>query len=236
MINNKNVLCVIPARGGSKGIPFKNMIKINGKSLIKIAAECAHKCKFIDRIILSTDSEIIAEEGRKCRIKVPFLRPKRLSGDRISDFQVLEHALKTLEKKEKKTYEYIIMLQPTSPLRDYKDIETCIYKIHSENWDSIWTISKSDPKNHPLKQLNLDKSNNLSLYDKKGNEIIARQQLSTLFYRNGVAYVMTRECILDQKSIMGKNSGGYLIDSHQISIDNPNDIKLAEYYMNIKEK
>lgn len=232
MINNKLILCVIPARGGSKGIPLKNMIKIRDKSLIRIVAECAKQCKSIDRIILSTDSQIIAEEGKKNGIDIPFMRPLRLSGDKVSDLQVLKHALITVEKKDKKKYDYIVMLQPTSPLRSSDDVEACIKKIEDKNWDAIWTISEADPKNHPLKQLTLDHHNKLSLYDEKGSNIIARQQLDKLYYRNGVAYIFKRECILDQQTIMGKNTGGYLIQTVQISIDNLMDLELVDFYMN----
>jgi CMP-N-acetylneuraminic acid synthetase len=234
MIHNKQILCVIPARGGSKGIPLKNMKKINGKTLIQLVVDCAKQVNLIDKIILSTDNEIIAKEGKDCGIDVPFYRPPELSGDRVSDFQVLEHVLKTLEKNDNNKYEYIVMLQPTSPLRTPKNVEDCIKKIENENWDSIWTISKNDSKNHPLKQLIKDDSDKLSLYDTQGSKIIARQELNSLFYRNGVAYVVTRDCLLNQKTIMGKNAGGYLINSYQISIDSLDDLELAEFYMNKK--
>ncbi len=232
MINKKLILCVIPARGGSKGIPLKNMKKINGKSLIRIAADCAKKVKLIDKIILSTDSEIIASEGKNSDVEVPFLRPYKISGDRVSDLEVLKHALITVEKKDNRKYEYIVMLQPTSPLRIVRDVEACIEKIDNEHLDSVWTISKSDTKNHPLKQLKMNSCDKLSLYDEKGSKIIARQELSTLFYRNGAAYVVTRDCLLNQKTIMGKKTSGYLIKRFQISIDSLHDLELAEFYMN----
>lgn len=232
MINKKSILCIIPARGGSKGIPLKNMKSINGKTLIEIVLECANRIRIIDKIVLSTDNNIIANEAKKFNIDVPFFRPKHLSGDRVSDWQVLEHALKKIEEIENIKYEYIVMLQPTSPLRNSKDVEACIKKIDKEKLDSVWTVSKSDPKTHPLKQLKLDNCNNLSLYDKQGSKIIARQELSSLYYRNGVAYVFTRECILKQKKILGKRTAGFLVDSYQISIDTLDDLELAEFYIN----
>tara|TARA_B110000503_G_scaffold135950_1_gene217433 strand:- start:463 stop:1167 length:705 start_codon:yes stop_codon:yes gene_type:complete len=234
MKNNKKILCVIPARGGSKGIPLKNIQKIMGKTLIKITADCVKKINLIDKCILSTDNQDIANEAIACGIEVPFMRPSNISGDRISDFQVLEHALLAMEKIDKKEYDYILMLQPTSPLRSYKDVISCLNKIIDENWDAVWTVSKNDSKNHPLKQLKIDGYDSLSLYDKAGENIIARQELNPLFYRNGVAYVMTRNCLLNQKKILGLKTAGFIVNSYQISIDTPLDLELAEFFLKKK--
>ncbi len=232
MINDKKVLCVIPARGGSKGIPLKNIKKINGKSLIELAAICAREIKEIDKIILSTDNETIANEGLLKGIETPFVRPPEISGDRVSDIQVLEHALEMMEEIDNTRYDLILMLQPTSPLRNSKDVKACIHKIKKEKLDAVWTVSKSDSKNHPLKQLILDNFDKLSYYDNQGSQIIARQELSSLYHRNGVAYIFTRDCIVNQKTIMGRKTGGFLVNSFQISIDSFNDLELAEFYIN----
>ena len=231
MINKKKILCVIPARGGSKGIPLKNIQKIMGKTLINIVADCVKQIKIIDKCIVSTDNQEIANEALACGIEVPFMRPLELSGDRVSDFQVLEHSLITMEKIDRIKYDYFLMLQPTSPLRSYKDVISCLSKIEDQSWDAVWTVSKNDSKNHPLKQLKIDNSDYLSLYDKEGANIVARQELSTLFYRNGVAYVITRSCLIDQNNIMGKKTAGFIVKSHQISIDTPIDLELAEFFL-----
>jgi len=230
MINRKNVLAIIPARGGSKGIPLKNLRKLRGLSLIAIVANVVHKIKEIDRVIVSTDSSKIAAEAEKCGLSVPFRRPKHLSGDRVSDFQVLINSLKKIEKIDKKKYELIIMLQPTSPLRKVKNVKDALNLIVEGNFDSVWTVSETDLKYHPLKQLIINK-NKLEYYDKEGINIIARQQLKKTYHRNGVAYVVTRKCILNQNSIKGKRAGALVIRGTNISIDTEEDIKLAEKFI-----
>ena len=229
MYQNKNILAIIPARGGSKAIPLKNLKKINGISLVGKVGIIANKIKEIDRIIISTDNLKIVTEAKNFGIQAPFLRPKYLSGDKISDHQVLEHALKKIEKIDKKKYDIIVMLQPTSPFRSVKEIKKSIFMLIDENKDAVWTISKTDSKSHPLKQL-VFKNNSLDFYDEKGSEIIARQQLSDLYHRNGVAYSLTRECLLTQKSIKGKNTGALITKGFSISIDTEFDLELARYF------
>ena len=101
-------------------------------------------------------------------------------------------------------YDIILMLQPTSPLRTSNVVKECLYKLVDENLDSVWTISESDSKFHPKKQLKLGLNGSINFYNKDGHKIIARQQLDTLYHRNGVAYAVTRECLINQNSILGK--------------------------------
>ena len=140
------------------------------------------------------------------------------------------HALKAVEKSKKDKIDIILLVQPTSPLRKVIDIKNVIKKIVDEKLESVWTISKTDLKFHPLKQLTL-KKNILSHYNKKGKGIIARQQLNNTYYRNGVAYAVTRELVLKNKNLISKKSSGYLINTPQISIDTVGDLKLASQLM-----
>ncbi len=117
MYNNKKVLVVVPARGGSKGIPKKNLRKIDGKSLIQIVIECIKKTNFIDEAVLSSDSNEIINEANKFGLNSYFKRPKNISGDLIGDIPVLKHALIQAEKYNNCIYDVIVMLQPNAPLR-----------------------------------------------------------------------------------------------------------------------
>ena len=153
MINNKKILAIVPARGGSKGIRLKNLIEINGKSLVKIVGELIIKLDFIDRSIVSTDHEQIAKEALDSGLDAPFMRPKDLSGDFIADIPVLTHALLEVEKIDNILYDIIIMLQPTSPMRKKTHIYDSIIKLLEGNYDSIITVSETDSKAHPHKQL-----------------------------------------------------------------------------------
>ncbi len=227
-----NILAVIPARGGSKGIKLKNLRKINGKTLVGLTIDCAKKVKEISNIVVSTDSELIKEEAISNGIEVPFLRPKSISGDRVADLPVLKHALIESEKYWKKKFHSILMLQPTSPLRNSKIVSKACLTLKNKNIQSVWSISQSDPKYHPLKQLIISEKDFLDYYDKNGFKIIARQQLSKLYHRNGAVYGFQRETILNLDKIMPKKTSYILCRNPQISIDNENDIELAHFYLN----
>ena len=141
-----SILAIIPARGGSKGIKNKNLKKINGKSLVNLSIECLKKVSFIDKIVVSTDSFKILKESQKLGVDTPFKRPKKLSGDLIGDFAVLNHALTQTEKIYKKKYNIILMIQPTSPSRKPSNIKKVITTIVDNNYDSVWTINKISKK------------------------------------------------------------------------------------------
>ena len=230
MYKNKTILAIVPARGNSKGIKNKNLKKIKGLSLVEHAGNVLKKISWIDYSIISSDSDMIIEAAKKSSLECIFKRPKNISGHRISDHSVMIHALKAVEKSKKDKIDIILLVQPTSPLRKVIDIKNVIKKIVDEKLESVWTISKTDLKFHPLKQLTLEK-NILSHYNKKGKGIIARQQLNNTYYRNGVAYAVTRELVLKNKNLISKKSSGYLINTPQISIDTVGDLKLASQLM-----
>ena len=153
MVQGNSILVVVPARGGSKGIKLKNLQKLNGKTLIELVGDIVSQLDFVDRAIVSTDHQKIAEVAKTIGLDVPFMRPKELSGDIISDVDVLTHALLEIEKIDKLKYEIIVMLQPTSPLRKVVHVQKTVLKLVDGNFDSVITVSETDSKNHPLKQL-----------------------------------------------------------------------------------
>ena len=228
MISGKKILVVVPARGGSKGIKLKNIRKIAGIPLIGHAANCINQIKFIDRSIISTDNLKIQEIANQYNLKSPFIRPESLSGDFVSDYEVLFHALNEMEKIDNTIYDLVIMIQPTSPLRLPEHIIECINLLINKSYDSVWTISKTDLKFHPLKQLIVDGKGKLDYFSSESSKIIARQQLKPVFHRNGICYVMTRKCLVEQKNIMGKNSGFLKIEGDHISIDTEEDLLKVE--------
>jgi CMP-N,N'-diacetyllegionaminic acid synthase len=230
MINKLNVLAVIPARGGSKGIPLKNLKKVGGVPIVEIASQVASTVEFIDRIVVSTDNEEIAKAAIKGGADAPFRRPEILSGDRISDTQVLAHALQEVERQDKKIYDIVVMLQPTSPLRTKQHIVDSVEMLINNNYDSVWTVSETDSKSHPLKQLTI-KNKALDYYDTQGKDIIARQQLEMVYHRNGIAYVLKRDVILNSKTIKGSNCGALICQGDFISIDTEKDLELTNYFL-----
>ena len=227
MINEKRVLAIVPARGGSKGVKLKNLRPVNGKPLVTLAGECLKQIPEIDRRVVSTDHEEIIRVAEKSGLDGPFKRPPELSGDRISDWEVLHHGLLTMEDIDNIKYEIIMMIQPTSPLRTPKHVRDTLKYFIKGNWDAVWTVSKTDLTYHPLKQLTIQ-NGNLEYFDPLGSKIIARQQLTPVYHCNGIAYAFSRECILDQKTKKGLKTGAMIIDSPAISIDTLDDFKFVE--------
>jgi CMP-N,N'-diacetyllegionaminic acid synthase len=228
MLNSKNILAIIPARIGSKGIKFKNLKKVNNTTLLGHAIICLKKTKFIDRIFVSTDSKKITNEALNYNIETPFLRPKKLSGDRISDYQVVKDVLLKIERHDNKKYDVVLLIQPTSPFRLPADIIKSTKTLIKTNADSVWSVSKLDSKMHPLKQLKIYKKK-ISFFIKSGEKIVARQQLSDLYYRNGICYAIKRSTILNQKSVKGNFCIPLLIKRQVVNIDNYFDLKLANF-------
>ena len=231
MLNNNNILAVCPARGGSKGIPLKNLVPFLGVPLVARVGHLVSEISIIDRAIVSTDHPEIAEVARQSGLDAPFFRPDTLSGDKISDAQVLLHALKEMEHIDKVKYDLVIMLQPTSPLRRKEHVVQAIEMLVQGDWDAVWTVSQTDSKHHPLKQLKLE-NGQLDYYESTGHEIIARQQLTPLYHRNGVAYVISRDCLLSYNNITGERTGALILPDYFISIDTMWDLKLSEYIYN----
>lgn len=224
----KRILAVIPARGGSKGVKKKNLRVLAGKTLVARSVEVSIEASVFDAVVVSTDDEDIKAEAELSGARVPFRRPTHLSGDRIGDLEVLQHAVKVMETEDACQYDIIAMIQPTSPCRKATDLVAALNKLEHEGYDSVWTVSSVDLKYHPMKQLCVDSNDNLFYFSSDAHKIIARQQLSPTFYRNGVCYCFTRECLMVQQAILGKNSGFYLCGGEQISIDTEEDLKKAE--------
>lgn len=230
MFSGKNVLAVVPARGGSKGIKLKNIQPVRGVPLVALTGQVVSKLSYIDRAVVSTDNAEIAKIAEDSGLSVPFMRPEQLSGDRVADWDVLYHALTCCEDMDRKCYDIVLMLQPTSPMRRPEHVTETIEKLISGGYDAVWTVSETDSKGHPLKQLILD-GDRLSYYDPEGKKIIARQQLKPVYHRNGVAYAMTRECIIDKKNICGDNLSYVVIDEFMVNIDIPFDLILADFIL-----
>jgi CMP-N,N'-diacetyllegionaminic acid synthase len=224
---NKNKICfLIPARGGSKGIINKNLKKINGLPLVDLAINFALHFVNRDNIFLSSDSKKILKRGINKKISI-LQRPRLLSHGKVSDIDLILATLKIIIKKNPKL-EYLVYLQPTSPMRKKIQLKKALEIIEVKNYDSIWSITKIDKKFHPLKLLDMKKEGIIKLYSNKGRKIIARQQLGDFYIRNGIFYIFRISKILKHKSIYLKNSLGFEIKNKVVNIDNLEDLKLAQ--------
>ena len=218
------VIAIIPARSGSKGVPLKNIKKLNKKPLIQYTIDVAKKCKKIDRIIVSTDDKKIANICKKLGAEVPFIRPKKISGDLSSMEDVVSHAINFLENK---SYfpDIIVLLQPTSPFRLPKEIDKAIKKFSKSKATSLVEVKKTN--NHPYKSFK--KKNKLLIpFETNFQKFHARQTLPEIFYPTGSLYIFWNKTLKKYNSIYGTKILSHLQENELIDIDTEFDFFIAE--------
>ena len=187
----------------------------------------------IDRAVVSTDHEGIATEAEKSGIDAPFRRPVALSGDRIGDVEVLQHAVTATEELDGVQYDVVIMLQPTSPSRQPEHIEQAISRLLDGNYDAVWSVSETNLKSHPLKQLVIGGNGQLGYYDPRGAGIIARQQLTPVYHRNGIVYAIRRNCLFNDGPWLPENSSAIVVSGSVVNIDAEEDFVEAENILGV---
>lgn len=229
MREGKTILAVIPARGGSKGIPMKNIHPVAGKPLISYTTELLREMPWVDAAVVSTDNEEISEVASKAGTAKIVWRPHELSGDRVGDMPVLTHALAEAEKEPSQSFDIVIMLQPTSPLRTSQDVEKCVDKLLAGEWDSVWTVSETNPSYHAKKQVKLSGTGVLEFFLDDAVHVIARQELEPAFHRNGVCYAFKSEFVRSSTSVFSPGrSTAVVTGGRHISIDTVDDLLTAE--------
>lgn len=246
---NMNILCLIPARSGSKGLKDKNIKMLGGKPLLVWSIEQAKKCKYNMKIVVSTDSEEYRKIAIKYGAEVPFLRPKSISQDLSTDKQFIKHAVTWLKENENYESDFIVQLRPTYPTRDIKILNDCI-KIFIEKrdrFDSLRTVipfTKSPYKMYRIEQ-NKEGEDNLKplfSYLNLGDYIIpepfnrCRQELPTTYLHNGYIDILNSS-LLEDYSISGENIIPYVMSGNEYhDIDTENDFKIVEKLLKIKKK
>jgi CMP-N-acetylneuraminic acid synthetase len=231
------ILGVTLARGGSKGIPKKNIKDLCGKPLIAYTIEAGLKSQLFDEFVVSTDSQEIAEVAAKFGAKVPFLRPDELSQDHIWSRDALKHAVLECEKTYQKTYDYVVELPCVSPLRNDIHIKEAVKKLIETKADSVISVCQMQDK-HPvrMKRIKDDLLQDFCQEFPEG-EGSRRQDLEPCFIRNGAIYSMTRDCIINKFSRSGNISRPYVMDEfHSVNIDSIIDFYLAESLIRMKNE
>lgn len=228
MKSGKRILAVVPARSGSKGIPDKNLRTIGGLSLIARAGQCLAACPEIDRKIISTDSPAYAREAEAHGLEAPFLRPAELGGDHVGAVETMQHAWKAAEAHYRETYDVLLIVEPTCPLRLPGDISQSIDLLLSSGADSVVAVGKVDTKYHPKKILTLD-GGRLGFHLPEGASVKTRQSLESYYYRNGACYALTRRALMDRNAIFTDHTLPLVIDRPLPNIDEPLDLAWAEF-------
>ena len=222
MLNDKTFLAIIPARGGSKRLPHKNKLILGGKPLISWSIEAAQKTKYLDEIIVSSDDTEILNIAHKYGIRT-LLRPENLASDTASTVDVIEHTLKNIDQD----YDYIVLLQPTSPLRSYENIACAIELLINKNADAIISVCKVEHSPFWSNILPNDRNMDNFLSDEVLNK---RGQDFEQYYRlNGAIYIIDKNKFLEKKSIfLKKNIFAYEMSQKQsIDIDTKLDFQIA---------
>ncbi|MBU2494640.1 MAG: acylneuraminate cytidylyltransferase family protein [Bacteroidetes bacterium] len=225
MIANKTILAIIPARGGSKGILRKNIKPLSGKPLIYWTIEEAKKSKYIDRLILSSEDEEIINIAKVLGCEVPFIRPKELAQDQTPGIEPVVHAINNLPQK----YDYVCLLQPTSPLRKIEHIDDCIEICSINNAESCVSVTKVDK--HPYWMYKINKDKKLEpLFQEV--QLTRRQDAEKVYSINGAIYFAKTDFILSEKSFIGTNTFAYLMDKiSSVDIDDMSDFQYADYLL-----
>lgn len=225
------ILAIIPARCGSKGIPFKNIIDVCGKPLIQYTIEIALKLKYhnlIDEVIVSTDCEEIANISKKIGASVPFLRPDSIAGDKAKSIDYILHSLDYFEKINI-NYDAVIILQPTSPLKTYDDIVNSIEIFKKNYFDSLISVYKEETINDLIMY---HKDGDIAVpLDEDHNKGVRRQDHGAVYIRNGAIYIVKTGFVKNKQKIISDLPLMYeMKKNNSINIDTFEDL---EYVRNL---
>lgn len=235
MTDERHFTCVgiITARGGSKGLPRKNILPIAGKPLIAWSIDQALNSKEITRVIVSTDDEEIAEVARFYGADVPFIRPNELSQDKTPHIDVIEHALCWLRENEKNIPDYIFTIQPTSPLRSVTDIDTMISMAYMNDVDAV--VSVTETHIHPYLVRKMTNSRLLKPFIETTIPYLRRQDLPPAFFINGAGFVNKVSSLCDERTFYPEKTMGYVMPMERsFQIDDRLDFDIIEFLLTRK--
>jgi CMP-N,N'-diacetyllegionaminic acid synthase len=229
MYKDKKVLCIIPARSGSKGVPEKNIKLLCGKPLIAYSIEQALNIDIIDRVIVSTNDKKISEISRSFGAEIPFTRPSHLATDEASTFDVLLHTIEWCKNNENLHYDIILLLHANAPLRNIGDIQKCIEVLVDQNVNNVFSVTPAS--NNPyFNMVEVREKGRVSLI--KEGDFSSRQSAPTVYDLNSSIYVWWTDILVEKKSIfLPKTQIHIMPRERSIDIDEPIDFRIAEMLM-----
>jgi len=227
MAKKLKILGVIPARGGSKGMPKKNIKNLGKHPVLAYTIFQALKSKFLTEVVVSSDDSQIIKIAKKYGAKAPFVRPKHLSTDKALAVPTIQQAVDFMEKQNGFNYDYIVMLQPTCPFTLAKDLDQSLKKLISTKSDSVISVVEVGPI-HPWRMKKIIKDK-LVDYSKEKVENMPRQKLPKVYIRSGDIYATKRDVLMKRNSFKGKSSKPYIIPlDRSMNVDSISDFWLAE--------
>ena len=226
------ILGLIPARGGSKGIPGKNIKLLGGKPLIQYAIQEALKCKLIDKVVVSTDSKKIADISLSLGAEVPFIRPAHLADDCSPTIDTVVHCLQFYQELGE-GFDAVCLLQTTHPFRTSKDIESSIVKFKKDSADSLISVISVPHEFNPHWVYVKDSIGNLRIATGEKKIISRRQDLPDAFVRNGAIYITKSSVLLEENSLYGDRISAYKMSStDHVNLDTLDDWRKAKLIIN----
>lgn len=232
MYQGKKIIAIIPARSGSKGLPNKNIKKLNGIPLIAYSIECAKSCEFIDEVFVSTDSQEYANIALKYGASVPFLRPENISNDKSQAYDYVSHCIESYVVKFGYEFDYFIVLQPTSPIRKVYHIMDVVKMLIDQKLDSVVSVCKAD--HIPQIFNHLPENESMYMFYKDDKNSFNRQDFGEYYKLNGSIYAMKVSEFIKHKSYYIENSKAYIMDKKfSIDIDDELDFFMAEKLLDL---
>jgi CMP-N,N'-diacetyllegionaminic acid synthase len=235
MINNKKIIAIIPARGGSKGLPGKNIRILAGKPLMAWTIEQANCSNYIDKVIVSTEDNEIAEIARKYEAEVPFLRPKELARDDSPTIDVIIHAINWFEEKGN-YFDIVVLLEPTSPLRDVEDIDKCIEMLISNpTAKAIVSVAKLESA-HPEFNVTISDEGLIRKLNGTTNfNVLRRQELEEIYFFEGSVYISETLSLKQERTFYHESTLAYVVPKYKsLEIDEICDFICIEALMKAK--
>jgi len=232
MYKNKTFLAIIPARGGSKRLPRKNILDLNGKPLIAWSIEAGIKSKYIDEVMVTTDDEEIANISKKFGANIPFIRPAKLSNDTAIRPNIIKHTINFYKNTYNKEFDYIIFLQPTSPLRDEIEIDKAISYMFDKKADAVVSVCELKHSIHWSGVL--PKNKEMSKFLNKVAVELRSQDLETNYRLNGAIYICNVSKFLEKGCVFLKENifAFEMSQNLSVDIDTRDDFEYAEYLIN----
>ncbi len=231
MYAGQSVLALVPARGGSKSIPRKNLAMVGGASLVGRAAALAAGIDWIDEAVISTDDDEILAEAIAHGIDAPFVRPAELASDTAKSVDMWRHAWSASEAHYGRRFDISILLEPTSPLRTADDVSRTVATLVDGKHAAAATVSPTPAHFTPHKTLTVDGEGRIGFYLTGGQKFALRQSIPRYYHRNGLCYAVRRSTLMDHGTILEVDCAAVIVERPLVNIDEPFELELAEFLL-----